>query len=140
MKKLSIELRPSRYLAAFLLLTHGGVILMVLFLSIAWWAQWIVSLSMVISFWILIRCYVTRQSRWSVLKMRLESDGSWHLKMRSGEELKASLKGDSFSAEKLLILNFRLENSKKPISVIIFNDALDKKTFQALRVWLNLRR
>lgn len=140
MKKLSIELRPSRYLAAFLLLIHGGIILMFLFIRIAWWAQWIISLSMVTSFWILFRQYVTRQSQWSVLKLWLESDGGWYLRMRSGKELKANLKGDSFSSEKLLILNFLLEDSKKPVSVLIFSDASDKKTFQALRVWLNLRR
>lgn len=140
MRKLSIELRPSRYLAAFLLLTHGGVILMFLFLNIAWWGQWIASLSMVTSFWILIRQYVTRRSRWSVMKMRLEEDGSWYLILRSKKECKASLKGDSFSSEKLTLLNFRLEQLNKSISVIIFSDAVDKKTFQALRIWLNLRR
>lgn len=140
MNKLSIELRPSRYLAAFLLLTHGGVILIFLLLNHTWWAQWIVSLSMVISFWILIREYITRQSRWSVLKMRMDADGIWYLTMRSGKEFKAYLKGDSFAAEKLLILNFRLEGLKKSISVIIFSDAVDRKTFQTLRIWLNLKR
>ncbi len=139
MKKLSIELRPSRYFAAFLLLTHGGAILILLFAPWSWWGQWIASFAVVISFCMLFRRYIARQSRWSVLRARVENDGIWYLKMRSGKEYKAYLKGDSFSGEKLLVLNFRLENIRKNIPVIIFSDALDKKTFQALRTWLNLR-
>jgi hypothetical protein len=139
-----VTLKPSRYHAAFLLLTHGGALLILPFLHIAWWIYSLISLIVIINFLYLFRRYITRRSKWSTLAMRVESNGCWHLSFRNKQvnkqkvEIGARLKGDSFSSEKLLILNFELEKNKKNISVVIFNDSVDRQTFRHLRTWLNL--
>lgn len=140
MQRPSFQLRPSRYLAVLLLLIHGGAIMSLLLINMLWWWALISSVAVLISFVLTFRRYVLLHSRVSIVKIWLEEQGGWRLKLHDGMVLSASLRGDSTVTTFMLILNFKLKDQSKTYTSVICRDSVDPESFRRLCVWLSVRK
>jgi hypothetical protein len=123
----------------FLLLTHLVALLLVMTLSLQWWAQGLIALIVLSSLVYAIKKQVYYKTGKAIREFRTDNGKHWYLTECSGAELTATLMGDSLVTMGLLVLNFRLDNKSKR-SVVIFKDALDTAEFRQLRVILLAQR
>lgn len=65
-------------------------------------------------------------------------DDDWILQNNSGKSMRAKLRGTSFASNLFLVLHFKCMAKKIMLPIVIFNDALDKKSFRALRALLTV--
>tara|TARA_R110000868_G_scaffold84822_6_gene238934 strand:- start:4617 stop:5042 length:426 start_codon:yes stop_codon:yes gene_type:complete len=137
---LQLDIHPSRYLLAIILLTHIAVMLLLLHLPIQWWAIILIECCIVGSFIHSIRYYIVRRFDAAVTKVWCDSHNQWFLLTRSGEEIKVKLLGDSVSSNFLILLNVRIVKNNKRQSILIFNDAVKKSDFRRMRSWLTTHK
>jgi hypothetical protein len=69
----------------------------------------------------------------SIIGLRQLDASRWLLQMREGE-IEGTLLGDSTITRWVSILRFRITNSYRPLSCIIFSDALTKYSYRKLFV------
>ncbi len=139
-KPLVLELRPSRYLFAYLLILH-----LLLFLALAMPLAIPALLHVVLvsgvagSFvWHLLRYLPQRQLR-QQQRLVWQSDGNWQIESSHGQVSAAGLCPDSWLSAWLVILRLRLENGRR-ISIPILPDSLETDTFRRLRSRLSQAR
>lgn len=67
-----------------------------------------------------------------------KADGDWVIETVGGKICEAQLQPSSYLHLWLVVLNFRLDESRRTRSVIFFPDALDTEVFRKLRVRLGV--
>lgn len=131
---MQLNLYPSRYFLAFILLCHVSAMLVILALPLQWWVIIIVEVLLAANFVHMIQKYILRKSNKTIVCLWLEQP-QWVLMDRAGNKMIGSLLKDSTSSPVLVVLNFKLNNGKRK-SVVIFSDSIDKPSFSKLRRYL----
>ncbi len=131
---LSIELRPSRALAA------AGIALHLLALVAA--AHTALPASLRIALYALVLGTAWYSASWWRLYVRLEwlADGRWRLHTRHGRVLEAGLDGNSIVVPAGAWLVFRRSPGGEHCLVVVARDACDAQALRRLRVRLACRR
>lgn len=135
---MQIPLKPSYLLAIFILLTHIGSGICVLFLPFPWWL--IVFLISIIS----ISCYYHlnnyvflrfKKSPYQLILFKPTSN-TWELHHRDQTISEASLLKNSFIFKRIIILSFKLKHRRNIFPVVLCQDALKQNIWRELRVYL----
>lgn len=135
-KLLHTKIGYSRKLAFWIIAIYVGLIIACLSLPLSWH----VSLS-VILFSGVRSLYGFFKNVWrnhprAIVAISQLDDDNWELVTRKGERLTGQIKGDSFISPLMLSLHFKVTERWFRVHVVIFNDAVPKKEFRRLRVYL----
>lgn len=87
-----------------------------------------------------IRKYALLSLRSSVIGISQSTDGDWSLRLYDQSELHVVLCDDSYVHPLMVILNFKITNSYRRLSLPLFRDALDAEPHRQLRSRLKLSR
>jgi hypothetical protein len=139
---LQLNLHPSRYLLAFILLSHVGAMLCLLALSLQWWAMLGIEACLVGSFIYTVQKYIMRTAPSTITKVWVDDQDKWVCLQRNKEILSVALKGDSVCSNWLVILNFEDspdlgKRTPKKYSVLVFPDSVTKTEYRRLKAWMN---
>ena len=126
----ALTLRPSRYLAAYLITAHGLALTVLLFpLSIPAPVLVFIPIAVLFSF------IHTWRNRESIVALRAPAeDGLWHLQTRHGQTELARL-GECFVTPWLIALRFKTP-SRKNYSVVVLPDSGVVDEIRRMRVYL----
>ena len=130
----SIELSPSRYLAAILTAAHAVALSVVLALVPSWAGAALAFLLVWSLGYYLLRDAWLRLPH-SCIGLTLEDDGALLIR-RDGVHLPGHILPGSLVAPGLTVLNVKPQGARTARSVVILSDSLDAESFRALRVWL----
>lgn len=142
MRKLNLNLRRSWYLTGFLIVTHGGALVILPFLSIPLGFCAFLSLLTIASFVSTWQKHAWRFSEKAIVYLQSAMENQWFLTCRSGAVIQARLCGDSVVTPAVAVLHFKVQYPQnivqrlQIIPVIICKDTLHKDEFRRLRVWL----
>lgn len=134
--KLHLRLRPSRQVAALLLLMHGALMLAILMIHIAWWFNLAGGVVVVLSFVHAFRRHVSLLSPQSILELSEDGKGQWTLKTRSGQDVKAHLKSNSVSTNFILVMNFKEDKKSLTHTVLVCPDSISKDNYRRTKLCL----
>lgn len=134
-----LQLRPhrSRWLAGFILFSHGGAILLAL-ISLPLWAALLLSLGIAYSLVYTLNQHVLMRDPDTVSELIWDSNGDWRLIARNGTSINAQLLKSTYLHAKIVILNFVVNSRNR--SIILLPDALDPDSFRRLRVRMQLEK
>lgn len=133
---LTLELNPSRTLAALLVLAHGGALALLVLLPLAWWARVLLTGALLCSLWLTLNRHALRRGESAITRLVWENDDTWLLMRADGKEQRAQLKPGSYASPRLVILNF--DAGRRPLSVVLLPDAADTESLRKLRVRLQM--
>lgn len=132
-----LDLHPSRYFLALIMLSHVTAMVIILALPLQWWAMVIIEALLAGSFVHMVKKYITRISDKIIVALWKEEgrNQNWMLMTRIGDKYSGVLLKDSSSSALLVVLNFKIANGKRQ-SILVFPDSVDKSSFRRLRVYL----
>lgn len=133
---LHLNLQNSSQLATSLAVIYGGAVLCLMLSNAAIWLKIVGVILCAFSAYCTVKKYALLSHPKATVACTMLTDGRWQLKNRQGEEQTVCLLGDSWQSRWMLILNFQQIQSKKRISVILCNDAVEEFLGRSLRVYL----
>ena len=143
---LSIDIVPSRLLLAAMLLMHAGALALIYIVSLPLAAKVIVSLLVVISFFVValrfdwIATNSTLLHRMTRIQSVLwDENDQWQLTDQQGKEHYAELLPTSYMHRYIVVVNLRLINRpwyKRNLSLVFLPDNINKEIFRRLRIRL----
>lgn len=136
MISLSVQLKPSKYLATILSIAHLATIGVWWQLTIPTEFKLIGSFVLLFSLTLYCRHHAFLTSAKSFVAFELNETMECSLKTRSGQLIKCALLGSSFVAPYLVVLNLKSQHGASIHSIIILADAIDAEEFRQLRVLL----
>ena len=137
---LNLKIRPSKQLAIFLLLSHGGAMAVLYALTLTPWVQWSLAL-MVIAYLVYnMRTHALLSAPSAIVEAVWSARGDWTLLNINGEALEARLLPNSYVHPLLVLLNFQFLDMNRVRSLVLPADSLDQQTYRKLRVRLNLEK
>jgi len=134
---LRIKLHRSGVLTGFILLAHGGAIILSV-LSLPLWTGLLLSLGVVCNLVYTLNRHVLMHGQYAIAELAWAINGDWHLITRDGKRHDAQLLRSTYLHARLVILNFVVDGGKR--SIILLPDALDTNTFRRLRVRLQIEQ
>ena len=132
---LRINLHGSRILATFILLSHGGAIILSL-VSLALWLGALLSVGIGCSLVYLLKRHGLLSGADTITVLVWDSNDEWLVITQDGGEHRVFLQEPIYLQAWIVILNFTINNRRRPI--IILPDVLDRESFRQLRVRLQL--
>lgn len=137
---LKINLRPSRILAATLVLAHGVAIAMVALAGMPLWLELIAIAALVASLVFDVRQTALLRAPDAVIGLEITSDDKFSIQPRRGEWIECEVLGSTYVTSFLTILNLKGIDSGRNTRAVILPDSLDAEDFRKLRVWLRWKR
>lgn len=134
---LAIALKPSRILAAILLIAHVVSAVLILILPLPIGLKLLGIAVIVAACFYYVRRYALLNIKSAVRDLRLLSDGK--LEIFCSEWQSAELVGEQFVHPLLTIIRCRTETDRWPVSIVVLSDMLDAEQFRMLRVRLKWR-
>ena len=133
---LSIQRKPSYWLAIILSLAHlaAAVILWTLVLSLG--IKLTVTVALIISLIYYLRQDALLTANSAVIAFELSDEMQCTLTTRSGESIVCSILSSTFVAPYLTVLNLKPAEKLFMFSVVILPDSINAEEFRQLRVWL----
>lgn len=131
---LTLEIRPSRQLAGFLILLHALAFIAAIANPLPIWARAALLVFTIANFGYSFRQAVLRTA---VTGLRCVPGQSWILYQREGESTRAQLSTSTLVTPWLVLLHFQGERKKS--SLLLCRDSLDAESFRRLRVLLATR-
>jgi len=131
-----VILRPAHWLAFVLLLVHGGIVGLLLFMPLPRWVLTVLIAGVLVSAVYGVWRQALRRGPRAIIRLQFRNrehleigrrDGSWE----SGRILASSTAGTLFT-----VLNIRLDRQRWPVHVVVTGDSIDGDGFRRLRVWL----
>ena len=133
---LHLRITASRLLAGALLLAHGaGIACAVLFLP-GWWVQAMASAAIAASLVFHIRRDALQLSGHAVTELLLEDGAHCEFTFRNGQTLAGNIKGSSFVAPLLIVINVDPQGQGRRRSAILMPDSATADDLRRVRVWL----
>lgn len=136
---LRLECRSSRWLVSAVAGVHGGALLALVPLPLAWWLKLLLMAGVVAQGVITWRRHVTFSSSRSVKRLVWTAENRWELCDAAGSCREARLLPAAYVHPFLVILRFATED-KRRCAVILPPDSIDPDTHRRLRVQLRLLR
>jgi len=85
-------------------------------------------------------CLSLRQLPGRLQGLNLAMDGTFSVRLMSGEWVPAEVLDSSFVKPWLTVLHLRLEDRRRMLPLVLLADMLDPEDFRRLRVWLHWGR
>ena len=133
-----LELQSSKIFAAILIFIYGGALICLNLSSLSIWLKIILTLFIIVTFLISLNKLILFKSAESIMIIKADKKNQWNLINRSGEFFSAKLCGNSICTRWLVILNFRVHEVNKILSLLIFPDSIDAEDFRRLRAYLRV--
>jgi hypothetical protein len=127
MLKLDILCRRSNYLYGIAGLIFSGAVIIIFLLSIGWHAKALLVLSCLIYGWYSVRHLAN-------LKRIIIYEHDWRIFLNNHKSFAGELQGDSTLTSWVLILRFKILNSKAKQTILVFKDAIDENLYRQLIV------
>lgn len=134
---LTLRPRVSRRLAILVVTTHGLALLAVAALPLSVYSL-LLLLLILASAVHAVYVSVLMRAPWSVRSACWQSDGSWTIRLGSGEERLVTLSPATFVSQPLVALNFS-DGHWRRHALPLFSDALDAETLRRLRQRLRIQ-
>ncbi len=134
---IDVIFKPSRALAALLLVAHGASAVLVSITPLPLWIKTIALAAIALSAWYNVRRYALLATHNAVRRLRILASGDVEIERANRE--RATLTGEQFIHPRLTIIRCRTDSNRRPIAIVIVPDMLDPETFRALRVRLKWR-
>lgn len=135
---LRLQPKASRILIGLLTVGHLGAIAVLFPLDFSIFIKLFIAAVLVVSLFVALRKQPGSVGEGGVHKLTWTTDGDWLLETTAGETLTATLHESTYVHPWLVVLNFRQENKRGLLSVVLAPDALDAETFRELRVRLKV--
>ncbi len=135
---LNLELGPSRWLAALLVVAHGGALGLLVLLPLAWWWRIFLAGALLLSLGLTLNRHALRRGERAITRLVWDSDDTWLLIHADGKEQRAQLKPGSYVSPWLVLLNFGGGRFGGQQSVVLLADALDAESLRKLRARLQM--
>jgi len=119
-------------LAAALLFIHGGALIWLFAFALPLWLKLMAAPVIIASLWLQLRTHLLQKGRRAVTGLAWDGGDEWQLQTAQAESVKARLLGSSFVSPWLIVLNFKIEASRRMLPVIIMSDTLDSSSFRRL--------
>lgn len=132
-----IRPRPSRRLAALVLVAHGAALAVVFAIPLDWYWRVLLAAAVVGGLARALGAHVLYLAPRAVREATWDSDGTWTLTLVSGEREKASLLPSTYVTARLLVLSFRCGRWRHR-ALVLTTDALEPNLLRRLRVRLRL--
>ncbi len=129
-------LKPSHTFFVLLLLLHAGAIVIAWCLVMPIILSLIITVSCLVSLWRALQQHVVRKSDKAIVKLWRGQDGKWQLQRYDGSVESGELGDGSIRSNTFVLLNFKMQNKRFKLPVLIWRDALDADSFRRLRVLL----
>ena len=123
--------KPSHSLALFLLAAHALAFVAAWANLLELWLKLLLSVSVALSLW---HVFKERANSHEIAGLQLKPDGSWMLRLSSGDDIEAKILGSSIANPWFVLLHLQTEN--KRYSMLIPRDSLEPDDFRRLRVAL----
>jgi toxin CptA len=127
--------RPSRYLAAILIVVHGGAGLALLLVPASLWLTFPAMCLLLLSLAYHLRRHAWLRTSASCVALRFEAEGV-QLVMGDGAQLEGAISPDTFVTPMLTIINVLVPAQRARRSIVILPDSMDREVFRQLRVLL----
>ena len=127
-----VALKRSFLLAAALLFIHGGALVWLFAFALPMWVKLLVAIAIITSLLLQLRCHLLQKGGRAVMGLLWDGGDEWQLQRVQGEVSNAHLLGSSFVSPWLIVLNFKIETSRRMLPVIIMTDAIDSTSFRRL--------
>jgi hypothetical protein len=137
---LHLELRPSRRLAVWLGVLHATTASVVFLAPLPLLAQVALSTVLIASALRSVRVHALHKGRRAVTMLVWDADDRWWLRCSQGDEQAATLLGDSLVQPLLMVLNFRIDGTRRRVSVVLLSDSLPAELLRQLRARLRITR
>jgi hypothetical protein len=159
--KLNLTLRPSRFFFTLISGLHLLILSLACVSTIKWLFLVIVLISVVLSYSFLIKKYIYKSNKYSVLSLFQDENSldpnKWIINFSKQKDAQARLQPNGYISNFFIIIHFEVNNnskiakklisynwlkivhkklSKKMISVIIFPDMLNYSDYHQLRLFL----
>ena len=118
----------------FCLFIHLGAIIAIVCTSLLGFIKTPLIIIVIASLVIFLRLHVYRNSSQAIIKFQPTIDNVWLLTNAAQHSIKAVLQGNSVCSLYFVLLNFKVVDSRKKISVIILPDGLSEDSFRRLRI------
>ena len=133
---LRIDLRPSRILAAILVIAHGAAIAAVALAGMPPWLQLIAIAALAANLMFEIRQTVLLRAPDAVVAIEIASDDALSIQTRRGDWIECEVLGSTYVIYFLAIVNLKEQGSGRVKRAVILPDSIDAEDFRKLRVWL----
>jgi hypothetical protein len=130
-----LELRPSRRLAVCIAVVYGGAAAIVWSLPLSFTVALPLSAAIALEGCRVFRLKVRLAGAGAVTALLWKSDGAWVVRRRDGREHEARLLPGAFVHPRLSVLRL---SGERPVSIVLFPDAVERDAFRRLRVRLAL--
>lgn len=134
-----LRIRPgaSRWLAAFLLATHAGVLVLICLLPLGVLPRSALLVAVLLGFVHAVGAQVVHRLPWSLREAVWQADGTWLLTLVSGRELTGQILPTTYVSTTLVVLAFRC-GRLRTCALVLLPDSLDADLLRRLRVRLRL--
>jgi toxin CptA len=137
---LRIALRPSRILAAILVIAHGAALAVIALVSVPLWLKVIAIAALAVSLVFEIRQTVLLRAPDAVVALEIASDDALSIQTRRGDWIECEVLGSTYVTYFLAIVNLKDQGSGRVKRAVILPDSIDAEDFRKLRVWLRWKR
>jgi len=136
LKPIRLALRPSRQLAAVLVLAGATACAVMASLPIPLWEALV--LDAIIAMFAIYHVVKDAWLRmpWSIVALEVTSEGAFRCQSRAGVWIDVEVRGDSFVTPWLTILNLAEPGKWLARRAILLSDSGEAEMFRAMRVWL----
>jgi|SRR5258705_5285270 toxin CptA len=133
---LRISLRPSRLLAAILLLAHAAAITAVLMVELPRWLKVVAIALLVAQCVVVVRRQAFLMGADAATAIEVTSDHRMNVETRSSGWCEYDVLGSTYVTSYLTVLNLRRPGNRMAKHVTLLRDSLNADDFRKLRVWL----
>lgn len=135
-KPLRLTVRSSPRLA-YVFMAAGVVAgLCVLLAPLPWWVKTPVLIAVTLATWHALTLHAWQRLPAACCGIEIDGKGRLVLQRRDGSTAEAVVERDSIVTVPLTILNLRLAQRRKRVSVLLTPDRVEAETYRRLRVWL----
>lgn len=137
---LYLKRHPSRPLGIFLTVTHGGGLLLLLWLALPGGLMGCLSLGICVSLHQSLRGQALLSSSRAIIEVSWDGEGVWRLRQRNGREWIGKLLPGYFVGPRLVLLSFVQRPWWRRASVVFLSDNIEAESLRRLRVRLRITR
>ena len=135
-KPLRLTVRSSPRLACVFIAAGVVAGLCVLLAPLPWWVKAPVLIVVTLATWHALALHAWQRLPAACCGIEIDGKGRLVLQRRDGSTAEAVVERDSIVTVPLTILNLRLAQGRKRVSVLLTPDRVEAETYRRLRVWL----
>ena len=136
LKPIRLALRPSRRLAAVLILAGVGACTTIALLPLQLWQKLVLALFIAAAAGYHVARDALLRTPQSIVALEVTSEGALRFQSRAETWADAEVRGDSFVTPWLTVLNLTEPDKRLARRAVLLSDSGDAEMFRRLRVWL----